>query len=79
MLITVAQNNPSLSNIDRVLLIDEKELSRITGRSLGSLRRDRRLSRGVPYVKIHGSVRYVIDDVRQYLAALPRLGGRMNV
>jgi predicted DNA-binding transcriptional regulator AlpA len=48
-------------------LIDESELSRIIGRSVPSIRRDRLAGRGIPYVKLGHLVRYDVSDVRDYL------------
>ena len=48
-------------------LIDEKNLSKILGKSLQTLRNDRFLKKGVPYFKIGRSVRYSIDDVENYI------------
>ena len=45
-------------------LLDETELSRITGRSVASLRRDRLLRRGIPFVKLGRLVKYSPADVR---------------
>jgi hypothetical protein len=50
-------------------LIDEQELSRITGRSVASIRRDRLLGIGCPYTKLGALVRYRPEDVRAYIAA----------
>jgi hypothetical protein len=48
-------------------LIDEYECSRITGRSVASLRRDRLLGTGIPYVKLQALVRYRPSDLREYI------------
>jgi phage terminase Nu1 subunit (DNA packaging protein) len=48
-------------------LINEKNLSKILGKSLQTLRNDRFLRRGVPYFKVGRSVRYSTDDVKNYL------------
>lgn len=48
-------------------LIDERECSRVTGRSVKSLQRDRVLGTGIPYVKLQGLVRYRPDDLRTYI------------
>jgi len=47
--------------------IDEKEVRRITGRALPTLRNDRHKRRGIPYVKIGRSVRYCLDDVVEFM------------
>lgn len=48
-------------------LINEKNLSKILGKSLQTLRNDRFLKKGVPYFKIGRSIRYSIDDVENYI------------
>jgi hypothetical protein len=55
-------------------LLDETACSRITGRSVASLRRDRLLGQGCPYVKLQGLVRYRPQDVRAYIESNLRLG-----
>ena len=49
--------------------IDEKEVARITGRALSTLRNERFNRRGIPYLKIGGgrSIRYRLDDVIQFM------------
>ncbi len=47
--------------------INEKEVARITGRALSTLRNDRHHRRGIPYVKARRSVRYCLDDVIGYM------------
>lgn len=49
--------------------ISEKEVSTMTGRALPTLRNDRFLGRGLPYSKMGKSVRYLIDDVVNYMEA----------
>ena len=48
-------------------LIDEKSLAKILSKSLQTLRNDRFLKRGIPYLKVGRSVRYSVDDVENYL------------
>jgi len=48
-------------------LLSEEEVSSLTGRSKGSLRRDRLCGRGIPYLKIQRLVRYRPADVKRYL------------
>jgi len=55
-------------------LLNECEFSRITGRSVASVRRDRLLRQGCPYVKLQGLVRYRPQDVRAYIESNLRLG-----
>ncbi|MHB8143989.1 MAG: helix-turn-helix domain-containing protein [Thermoleophilia bacterium] len=49
--------------------IDEKEVSRITGISVHTLRNQRAQVRGIPYCKIGRSVRYALTDVMEYMEA----------
>jgi len=49
-------------------LLTEHEYARITKRSVASVRRDRLLRQGCPYVKLGALVRYRPDDVRAHLA-----------
>lgn len=55
-------------------LLTEREVSRITGRSVNTLQKDR--VRGgdnsIPFIRVGRLVRYRESDVRAYLDALPR-------
>ena len=53
-------------------LFDERDLARITKRSVASVRRDRLLKKGCPY--IGSSVRYLPSDVEAWLESLPSRG-----
>jgi len=48
--------------------VDEKETALMMCRAVQTLRNDRHLRRGCPYVKIGRSVRYLLSDIREYLA-----------
>lgn len=48
-------------------LIDEYELARVTGRKVPSLRRDRKLGQGFPFVKLGSQIRYRLSDVREHI------------
>jgi hypothetical protein len=48
-------------------LLTEQEYARITKRSVASVRRDRLLKQGCPYVKLGALVRYRPEDVREHL------------
>jgi len=52
---------------NQVQYLDEKKVSKLTGRALSTLRNDRHRRRGIPYSKIGRSVRYCLDDVLQYM------------
>ena len=49
------------------LWLDEKKVSRITGRAVQSLRNDRFRGVGFPYVKVGRSVRYRLGDVMAWM------------
>ena len=48
---------------EQVQYLTEKQVSTITGRALSTLRNERFLGKGIPYIKIGKSVRYKYDDV----------------
>jgi len=50
-------------------LITERDLARWINRSLGSIRRDRLLRRGVPFVRVGHLIRYRRADVLSYLTS----------
>jgi hypothetical protein len=52
---------------DLETLLTEQEYARITKRSVASVRRDRLIRQGCPYVKLGALVRYRPEDVRTYL------------
>ena len=47
--------------------VDEKEVHKITGRSLPALRADRCKRQGIPYSKFGRSVKYNLQDVLEYM------------
>jgi predicted DNA-binding transcriptional regulator AlpA len=47
--------------------ITEKEVSSITGLALSTLRNDRATQRRIPYCKVGRSVRYLMDDVINFM------------
>jgi predicted DNA-binding transcriptional regulator AlpA len=53
--------------MQNIRYIDEREVSRMTGRALPTLRNDRHKGRGIPYAKIGRSVRYSVDDVISFM------------
>lgn len=55
-------------------LLTEKDVSRLTKRSVASVRRDRRLKKNCPFVKIGTSVRYRPSDVEAWLRSLAKVG-----
>ena len=56
-------------------LLNEHDLARLKKRSVASVRRDRRLRKNCPFIKVGSSVRYVKSDVEDWLRSLPRRGG----
>jgi hypothetical protein len=56
-------------------LLTEHDVAKLTKRSVASVRRDRLLGKGCPYIKIGASVRYRPVDVEAWLASLPTRGG----
>lgn len=57
----------AITDITLETMLNEKEYSRITGKSLATARRDRLLGKGCPWVKLGGLVRYRPSDVRAYI------------
>jgi predicted DNA-binding transcriptional regulator AlpA len=49
--------------------LNEKEVSQMTGRALSTLRNERSLGKGLPYVKFGRSVRYPRADLVSFLEA----------
>ena len=47
--------------------LNEKQVARITGSALPSLRNDRCQRKGIPYCKVGRSVRYRMDDVIRFM------------
>ncbi len=51
-------------------LLSEREVSRIIGRAVSTLQKDRCIGCGVPFVRVGRLVRYRESDVMAYIAAL---------
>jgi len=52
--------------------LNEKEVAAITGRAVSTLRNDRFLRRGIPYLKVSKrSIRYRTIEVRNFMEARP--------
>lgn len=58
-----------MATVELESLLDEKDVSRLLKRSLASIRRDRLMRKGVPYVRIGGCVRYTPQALREFLNA----------
>lgn len=48
-------------------VVDEKEAAQVMKRSIQTLRNDRHLRRGCPYLKVGRSVRYLLSDIHEFL------------
>ena len=48
--------------------VDEHEAAKVLAKSVFTLRNERFLKKGCPYVKLGRSVRYLISDLNSYLA-----------
>ena len=51
------------------IYLNEKQVEKMTARPLSTLRNDRHLGRGIPYIKIGRSVRYSKADVVAFMEA----------
>jgi len=48
--------------------LTEKDVATVTGRALSTLRNERFMRKGLPYLKVGGrSIRYKNEDVRSYM------------
>jgi len=52
---------------EKIQAINEHQAAAIFSKSVQSLRNERFLKKGCPYVKIGRSVRYLLSDIRDYL------------
>ncbi|MHA2231087.1 MAG: helix-turn-helix transcriptional regulator [Candidatus Hodarchaeales archaeon] len=50
-----------------VKFVNERVVADLTGRSVQTLRNDRYLRRGIPFIKMGRSVRYELADVMEYV------------
>lgn len=60
-------NSKGEKQMTRPRYIKEKEVSKITGIALSTLRNNRSLKKGIPYHKFSRSVRYELQEVIDYL------------
>ena len=48
--------------------LNEKETSKLTGRAVSTLRNERHLRRGIPYLKVsQRTIRYKLEDVLSFM------------
>jgi hypothetical protein len=52
-----------------ITYLTEREVAKIIRMALSTLRNDRCLRRGIPYVKLGRSIRYNLNDVVSYMEA----------
>jgi hypothetical protein len=57
----------SVAEFELETLLTERDYARITKRGVASVRRDRLLRQGCPFVKLGALVRYRPEDVRAHL------------
>jgi len=53
--------------MDNLRYLTEKETAELTRKALSTLRNDRHLRRGLPYIKDGASIRYNLNDVISYM------------
>ena len=53
--------------MNQPVYIDEKEVAKLTGRKVPTLRSDRHKGQGIPYRKIFRKVLYRLDEVVDYV------------
>jgi hypothetical protein len=64
---SLSLHGESARELELETLLTEQEYARITKRSVASVRRDRLLKQGCPYVKLGALVRYRPEDIRTHL------------
>ena len=64
----------ALKEVDLEPLLDERDIAEITRRSLASVRRDRQLRKGVPFIRIGSSIRYRPQSLREFLGSCETSG-----
>ena len=52
-------------------LLNETDVSRLTGRAVSTLQKDRCVGTGIPFIRLGRLVRYRQSDVAAYLESLP--------
>lgn len=62
----------NISEVIKKPFLNEFEVAAITGRAVSTLRNDRHLRRGLPYLKVSArSIRYRTPDVMNFMEARP--------
>lgn len=60
-------------------LLTERDVSRITGMSVASIRRWRLLRQGPRFIKVGAAVRYKTEDIAAWLESRPSGGGHAEM
>lgn len=61
---------PDLYELLKKPFLNEKETSELTGKALSTLRNDRHLRRGIPYLKVGArDIRYQTQDILSYMTS----------
>jgi len=68
----------SVANTRLESLLNERDVARITGLSVASVRRWRVLRKGPEYIKIGASVRYTPESLAAWLKSRPTGGGEVT-
>ena len=58
-----------IQELDRNTAINENKASELMDRAVQTLRNDRHLRKGPPYIKMGRSVRYIVGDLLDYMKA----------
>ena len=54
-------------NPNEIRYLNDKEVSKITGKAVATLRNERSLRKGIPYIKAGGKVLYSLQDIISYM------------
>lgn len=54
-------------NPNEIRYLNDKEVSKITGKAIATLRNERSLRKGIPYIKAGGKILYSLQDIVKYM------------
>ena len=54
-------------NLENSQLLNDKQVAKLTGRALQTVRNDRFNRQGIPYVRVGRSIRYKVQDVLNFI------------
>ena len=73
-MMSLSKPNSETSVVSRsTIILTEKQLAERWGKSVSSLQNDRLAGKGVPHLKLGGSVRYLLTDVEAYELSARRM------